>query len=548
MKIWVKSSSGKVWIRNATAIDLTHSVSMSGVNNAGKFGLAYILTIFGLSLTLINGAPINEVSYASKNLYSNLVGQKFKPWRNKALKKPLPPSIKTVALKLPDVDKTISNSFMSSFFHVLDSTKNPLARQRQYLKGHRLSRGQKLHFYALALAELGPNGTQKDYAMLIETAYNRGVTEDDTHIIQNLTRAYYQPLRKYRYKKYWIKVKVGKGKKRRTKKVRRTKKLVTAGWRNYTRYKKRLQASPALYTKLDNAHQVVLAGSNYSNLGTQNASAGVARRAKKTQTVTAETTTGETISRKDRESYSKKHGHETIIKTKKWVEDTSKQLNEYRELLKSPTDKKPKNVMKQYKDAVKKAKDYLRSVSVGGALGLEGSGKVMSKHGFDSIGNLNNPTAIKVSKAMIQYNKYAAQNGLPKAYLISGARFGHLHSMPGGFNNKTKSQHSAGLAVDITFGKGLEHANKSDAMYAFSKFAKAEGLYWGKEIYGDHEGHHWQSHPGKYNIFRKHFNDKKLIEAELDRMLHADPFNPKGPLVTEQMQEFMTASVESDQL
>ena len=135
MKIWVKSSSGKVWIRNATAIDLTHSVSMSGVNNAGKFGLAYILTIFGLSLTLINGAPINEVSYASKNLYSNLVGQKFKPWRNKALKKPLPPSIKTVALKLPDVDKTISNSFMSSFFHVLDSTKNPLARQRQYLKG-----------------------------------------------------------------------------------------------------------------------------------------------------------------------------------------------------------------------------------------------------------------------------------------------------------------------------------------------------------------------------------------------------------------------------
>jgi len=502
------------------------------IKTAGGASLAYIVTIFGVSLSSIEGEPVDRLASVFTGKQLCTVASHSTPLSN----------IKLVSL--PDVEQTISNSFMANFFSVADSTKNPLARQRQYLKGHSLSRSQKVHFYALALAELGPTGTMQDYSMLMETAYNRGITEGDSDINQNLTRAYYQPLRKYAYKKYTVKIKVGKGKKRRTKKVKRTRRFTTRGYKNYLMYKRRLQASPLLYAKLDESHQAVLNGSNYSNFGTQNASAGVARSARKTQTITAETTTGETISRKDVGKYVKKHGYLTIMNTQKWVRRTAAQLQKYRELAQTPNQKsKPvQNIKQRYFKAVENAKSYLRTISVGGAAGVEGSGKIMRENGFDSIKHMNGPTAIRAAKALKAYNAYAKQNGMAKASLISAARFGHLHNMPGGYTDKTKSQHSAGLAIDITFGKGLSHANDSVEMFIFSKFGKAEGLYWGREIYGAHEGHHWQSHPGKNNVFRNIFQDGELTEAELNRILHADPFNPKGTLVVEQIDELMSAT------
>jgi len=544
MKIWVQSSDGKVLVRGITGINIANIVTHQSIRGAGVISLAYILTIGGLSLTTIGGKHVNQASAALGNACVATAGID----RNSMIAKRFDRNSNIKTVLLPNIDKTVSNSFMSSFFHVLDSTTNPLARQRQYLKGHQLSQGQKLHFYALALAELGPNGTSTDYAMIMETAYNRGITEGDISINQNLTRAYYEPLRKYRYKSYTVKIKVGKGKKRRTKRVKRTKRYITAGYKNYRKYKKLLQSDHVMFAKLDSAHQIVLGGSNFSNYGTQNASAGVARRARKTQTITASTSTGETISRKDLVNYSKRHGYSTVINTKRWVNRTSVQLAKYRELAKSPTKLVNENILQKYNLAVKRAKSYLRTVAVGGAAGLEGSGKIMRDHGFDPIGNLNNPTAIKVANSIKKYNKYAVQNNLPKAELLSAARFGHLDSIPGAFTNKTKSQHSAGLAVDISFGKGMAHANNSEAMHVFSRFAKAEGLYWGKEIYGDHEGHHWQSHPGKHNIFKNLFDDGKIIEAEAHILLHADPFNPLGVLVVDQMNELMVVASKGERI
>ena len=216
------------------------------------------------------------------------------------------------------------------------AASHPLVEQRKKLGGHQLTKSQKIHFYALAIAELGPKATKTDFAMLMETAYNRGITEGDSNINQNLTRAYYEPLRKYRTikKRYYKKIRVGKGKKRRTKRVRRyrTIRVTTSGWKNYTRYKRWVTTKPSWFKKLDAAHDMVLAGSNYSKLGTQNASAGVARSARRTQTVTAKTTTGETISRKDVRKYGKKHGYATITATKRWVKRTEAALAKYQEV------------------------------------------------------------------------------------------------------------------------------------------------------------------------------------------------------------------------
>lgn len=210
-----------------------------------------------------------------------------------------------------------------------DKILHPLIEQRQSLGGEDLTRKQKIHFYALAMAEVGPYGTQKDFAMFMETPYNRGITEGDDNVNENLTRAYYEPLRKYRtVKKKYFKT-VGKGKKKKRVKRYRKIRVVTSGWKNYTRYKSWVSKRDKWFNKLDAAHELVLAGSNYSNLGTQNGSAGIARMARKTQTITAQTTTGDTISRKDRPKYAKMHGYLTIKRTKQWVNKTKEALKRY---------------------------------------------------------------------------------------------------------------------------------------------------------------------------------------------------------------------------
>ena len=203
--------------------------------------------------------------------------------------------------------------------------EHPLAKQRRKLRGHYLTRDEKIHFYALALAELGHWGTTEDYAALMETAYNRGITEGDTNITQNLTRAYYEPLRATKRVSYYKTIRKGKRKIR----VKSYRTITTKGYKTYLKYKGQVKSNPALFELMDHAHNLVLAGSNFSKLATQNASVGVAERAKKTQTVTHHTSTGETLSRKDKMAYSKAHGYLTIKNTKQWVYRTEKAIDEY---------------------------------------------------------------------------------------------------------------------------------------------------------------------------------------------------------------------------
>lgn len=87
---------------------------------------------------------------------------------------------------------------------------------------------------------------------------------------------------------------------------------------SYARNLALLQSNPALREKLlKETLEPVLKGSNESNFGTHNASAGVAERAKASQTVTAEIT-GETYTRKDNPSFKDLHGAGTVKKEAAW--------------------------------------------------------------------------------------------------------------------------------------------------------------------------------------------------------------------------------------
>ena len=301
--------------------------------------LTYTL-IGGVGVFVLSVVPVS-VLYLNKPKCNCHVGVEKKEYV-----KPVP-TVEDLGIDIKPV-KTVALTGRDGLRKLLNEEKkhsvgvpHPLVEQRRSLGGHKLTKRQKIHFYALAIAELGTRATQKDFAMLMETAYNRGMTEGDSNINQNLTRAYYEPLRKYKTRKKRYKVKkryyktIRKGKRRiKVKRYRtvtryKTVKITAGGWKNYTRYKNLVTNSSKWFNKLDAAHDEVLAGSNYSDFGTQNASAGVARSARRTQTVTAKTTTGETISRKDLSKYGSKHGYGTIVATKRWLSRTKAAMRKW---------------------------------------------------------------------------------------------------------------------------------------------------------------------------------------------------------------------------
>jgi hypothetical protein len=283
--------------------------------------LTYTL-IGGVGVFVLSVVPVS-VLYLNKPKCNCHVGVEKKEYV-----KPVP-TVEDLGIDIKPV-KTVALTGREGLRELLNNDKvhtpvpHPLVEQRRSLGGHKLTKRQKIHFYALAIAELGTRATQKDFAMLMETAYNRGMTEGDSNINQNLTRAYYEPLRQYKTRKKSYKVK-----RYRTVTRYKTVKITAGGWKNYTRYKNLVTNSSTWFNKLDAAHDEVLAGSNYSDFGTQNASAGVARSARRTQTVTAKTTTGETISRKDLSKYVSKHGYGTIVATKRWLDRTKAAMRKW---------------------------------------------------------------------------------------------------------------------------------------------------------------------------------------------------------------------------
>jgi len=157
-----------------------------------------------------------------------------------------------------------------------------------------------------------------------------------------------------------------------------------------------------------------------------------------------------------------------------------------------------------FEDA-KSAKDYLRQNSTIGS-----SANIMKQYGYNSISSLNDKTSVQFANAIKEYNDYADKNNLPRAGLTSAARH-PLPGMPGGMRNKENSQHTPGFAGDVVFydKQGNQLPLNKGPHDVFGDFATKQGLYKGSNIYGQHETHHYQSHPGKNNPYTgpEYFDD-----------------------------------------
>jgi hypothetical protein len=104
----------------------------------------------------------------------------------------------------------------------------------------------------------------------------------------------------------------------------------------FEKTRKEIAADPALQAQLKQEIDEVHAGSNFSNLGTQNASAHKAKEAQATQTITAHYPGGDYFSRKDitehDEAHGGPHGVEYTRQEQEWARSTQTKLD--REALK----------------------------------------------------------------------------------------------------------------------------------------------------------------------------------------------------------------------
>lgn len=335
-----------------------------------------------------------------------------------------------------------------------DGMSQTLAAQRAARGANNLSDAQKRHMYALAVAEMGPPEVlrkkgidpKEAYAAFMETPYNRGMTEgrENTNIGINLKKDYYQPLR------------AGEGK-----------------WYNKA-YGQLGNTDSELYNLLNSSHQMVAAGSNFSNMGTQNASAGVAASARRTQTVTTEKY-GETISRKDRAEFSRTHGAGTIRNTKKWIERTQRQSREIDEKSRTQTPSQPSSQAAPQPDASRVPPQSQQSQQPDARREDETvpSMAVKQMQG-KKAGHRKNP----LDEDLVTKLNYAANKTGVEIEVFSGSQTGPGASRPPGASHEHNDGKAADFELYITDKDGkrrlLNYDNPEDAVI-IDKFTEEAG-------------------------------------------------------------------------
>ena len=339
-----------------------------------------------------------------------------------------------------------------------DGMSQTLAAQRAARGANNLSDAQKRHMYALAVAEMGPPEVlrkkgidpKEAYAAFMETPYNRGMTEgrENTNIGINLKKDYYQPLR------------AGEGK-----------------WYNKA-YGQLGNTDSELYNLLDSSHQMVAAGSNFSNLGTQNSSAGVAADARVTQSVTTEKY-GETLSRKDRAEFSRIHGAGTVKNTKSWLERTQRQAREIDEKSRTQTPSQPSSQAAPQSDASRVPPQSQQSQQPD-ARREDGTVPSMAVKQMQGIkaGHRKNP----LDEDLVTKLNYAANKTGVEIEVFSGSQTGPGASRPPGASHEHNDGKAADFELYITDKDGkrrlLNYDNPEDAviMDKFTEEAARAGV------------------------------------------------------------------------
>ena len=362
------------------------------------------------------------------------------------------------------------NQISSSLSNAYLGVGNPLSKQRISLGAGKLTRAQKIHIYATSLAEVGDKANDAALANIMESAYNRGVTEGDKSIMSNFTSAYYSPLRK---------------------------KSDPQGYHNYLNYKRQLEKDPKFFKRLDNIHNQVAAGSNYSNYATQNSSAGVASNAHKYQTVTNTTNTGETMSRKDRRIGGSRYGRGVIKRERKWYVQTKKAMENWKKQVQKKQSQISKSTKANVNDPIGSLKNKMRrdrNYRHSSAALQTGSGRIFNygrtSQGLKESGgaghnivkiNLKNGMYARVNRSAAKdYTGYLNEL-IDRGYDLRRASKSNYvesfvnRSVTGG---RGKSAHAFGFAVDINPKFNPYHGHgKTDlppnAMYLAMKYGLA---------------------------------------------------------------------------
>jgi len=339
-----------------------------------------------------------------------------------------------------------------------DGMSQTLAAQRAARGANNLSDAQKRHMYALAVAEMGPPEVlrkkgidpKEAYAAFMETPYNRGMTEgrENANVSINLKKDYYQPLRP------------GEGK-----------------WYNKA-YGQLGNTDSELYNLLDSSHRMVAAGSNFSNLGTQNSSADVADSARRTQTVTTEKY-GDTITRKDRAEFSKTHGAGTVRNTKSWLERTQRQAREIDEKSRTQTPSQPSSQAAPQTDAsrVQPQSQQSQQPDARREDGTVPSMAVKQMQGIKA-GHRKNP----LDEDLVTKLNYAANKTGVEIEVFSGSQTGPGASRPPGASHEHNDGKAADFELYITDKDGkrrlLNYDNPEDAiiMDKFTEEAARAGV------------------------------------------------------------------------
>ena len=150
---------------------------------------------------------------------------------------------------------------------------------------------------------------------LMETIMNRGSAQKYDSLNKVMTSAYYEPMQNS----------------------------------TYSNRLAELRRNPKLAKELNERLEEVLRGSNDSNFGTHNSSAGVAASAEKTQNVTARLG-GETYSTKTNQSFAGLHGAGTVRNERQWLAQAQAAVaasNEAKDGKLAPLSLVPQNVLKE---------------------------------------------------------------------------------------------------------------------------------------------------------------------------------------------------------
>lgn len=327
-----------------------------------------------------------------------------------------------------------------------------------------LDESTKQKLYALTLAEVGDKDPAAQRA-LMETIVNRNQAHGHKNLNQTMSYGYYEPFQNGKYEENL----------------------------------QRLKNNPELAKQLEQRWQEVRAGSNDSNYGLHNSSAGVAASARETQHISA-VVGGETFSRKTNSAYTGMHGEGIYTQETSWLEKTQEAVaNAARNKSGQTQNDRLPPLATISKEALLGGQSF--GVDKFGSMsnrpgmsipeirkGAEGEfNYALSSEGAQEFGepssNLRTvPITTKDGRKAFVHPQ--AQQRF-QSFIDAAQSRGYQINDIGGYNYRNKvggsglSTHATGTTIDLNASKNWIGSNKTDMPHNMEKLGWLHGLSWG---------------------------------------------------------------------